>query len=88
MPKKIYNEEEIVSECLGCSRVINGLGMGDKKYCARHPYPKIHWWGGCKCIDASHINNNPSEDPTEEGKCEDKKRYFFSVKKPPFKNKI
>lgn len=74
MAKKIYNEEEIVPECVGCSFTIDGIGMGSKKYCACYPYPKIHWWGNFKCSSATHIKNNPDEDPTEEGKYENKKR--------------
>jgi len=77
MAKKIYHEEEIVPECEGCSRIIEGLGKGSKRYCACYPYPKIHWWGGCKCPSATHLKIKPEEDPTEEGKYENKKKDKF-----------
>ena len=74
MPRKIYNEEEVVPECKGCDRITKGLGMGDKQFCACHPFPKIHWWGGYSCPDATHIDKNQDEDPTEEGRYDYKKR--------------
>jgi predicted amidophosphoribosyltransferase len=64
MECSINLHEETVPECDGCSRQFETIK--NKKICSINKYPRVEWWSGEICPQATHIKKNPEEDPSED----------------------
>ena len=56
----INRHEEIVKECKGCQRIKEWRG---KLICMYTVCPKIEWWFGFRCPQATHVDHKEIEDP-------------------------
>lgn len=75
-------QETIVSDCTNCNYIYRE--RDGKKYCRRHPFPRMQWWGpDLPCSDASFIEK-PDQDYSYDGRYDPR----YRVKKPSSKNKI
>ena len=59
----IDRHEEVVEECKGCQRIKEWRG---KCICMYTVCPKIEWWFGFKCTQATHVDNKNIEDPFQD----------------------
>jgi hypothetical protein len=48
----IMDHEEVVSECKGCGNTMKNLNI--KIICTCHRCPRIQWWFGEICPQATH----------------------------------